>query len=139
MISLNELRLGSYIQVNNNHIYRTGLVKSINSFGIYYGTNDCGEFYAHRNYIHPIELNPSWLIRLGFQQSEHTLNLFFKGNILITYIDFDNGCKISLSNLPEFELDVMYVHQLQNLMLIFDDITFCKHKNEKTPDFTKLQ
>lgn len=120
-MNLHELRLGSHIQVKFNNIYCNGFVTSINSFGIYYHADDGGEFYTRRNYIYPIKLNPSWLVSLGFRQSEHTLGLFFKDNILITYIDFTNVCKVSLSNLPEFEREVMYVHELQNLILVLHD------------------
>ncbi len=63
--------------------------------------------------IKPVPLTEDWLIRFGFEKYDNHFDFRFKGFCISFYL-YETG-KIIECYLESVGLDVIYVHQLQNL------------------------
>jgi len=115
----NELRIGNW--VNGNRPYQV----NINVIA----THEIERKFKGRNYCEPIPLTEEWLVKFGFERSEHC-NMFnaydfvLKTNCCLfsyTSSDFSLGIAPSKRVLDSCDFiapihsSIIHVHQLQNL------------------------
>lgn len=121
MIDVNDLMLGSYVQVPNGQF---GVVETLMKSGVIYASyldKEKGMTCAHANHFQPIPITPEWLERLGFERKYGTLcRGCFTAYTKATPITINNGCVFEAWLVPgdmfsESRFEVEYIHQLQNL------------------------
>lgn len=113
LITVFDLRIGNYV-FGVDEYQGTALpicsLHSDNTLRLLIGKESVGCFSA--NLINPIELDESWMDFFGFkrhgewyifQNFPHSINVSFVHN------------KVTIGTNEEYEVDVKYVHQLQNL------------------------
>lgn len=117
-MEISELRLGNLIEqgIVNGIGYNLGVLGVAcieNNFMSF------GNFYSYSQ-INPIKLNEEWLLKFGFDNS---LDMIFIKNISdysqIKLLPLTSGGDYNgmyaLCNYSDFQVNIKYVHQLQNL------------------------
>jgi len=115
-----ELRIGNYVMIddgrNDGDIIRITGTNTINGGHVY---DEDGDIFGC-DMIKPIPLNEQWLIDFGFEKiNDHIFqcrgfeysHLFTKMAFHLSNMEFI----IVLNDYDGFEVEVKYVHQLQNL------------------------
>jgi len=113
-----ELRIGNYV-----NLIAEGHEKEPDTFK--WDLEDYEFYYDRMDFIKPIPLTEEWLLKFGFERIFENSNLFLnitndiyfflyndklKGCVRNHHTSYDN----QLSEL-EFELNIEFIHQLQNL------------------------
>ena len=109
----NELRIGNIVQLDGE----IGYVKSI--YSKYFQVDDarcCSMGYSVKEKFEPVPLTEEWLIKFGFEKSKQPNGTIFYGNLSfgmrVTGHPYDDGFLLFGH---ESNVDIKYVHQLQNL------------------------
>lgn len=98
-----ELRLGNYVHLKDKGVY---MIDSGHDIDELTGCDDA--------YLTPIKLTPEWLERFGFEKVKHDERDWYNHPVgLIGPQDKTPAYGYMLSG--EFDLDVINVHELQNL------------------------
>jgi hypothetical protein len=125
MIKANELRIGNYVTTIDDEIRCTS-VKGFYGFpvssGIVNHNNNVNDF----EYLTPIPLTEEWLIKFGFCQIElDNGENYYQNNRFRLNCNY-NGFYYSRN------LDVKYVHQLQNIYfaLTSQELTIKENEND---------
>lgn len=108
----NELRIGNYVRCKSNSEILP--VEEILSSGVFFANENLITIYDH---IEPVSLTPEILIKYGFESTMHD-DKYQRYELNIKGIDF--MFEIIGMAKPDFYLcmvgvDILYLHQLQNL------------------------
>ena len=104
MIQSNELRIGNYVYSSDF------VIKSYSPQGLFNLMGDIDDCY---NNIKPIPLTEQWLINFRFENI--SLGEWQKEDILLDNEYTDKGIWNIGENYQRLNIDVIHVHQLQNL------------------------
>lgn len=112
----NELRIGNYVRDMHSSNSFFGKVKALNATRCFYGDFNCGY-----NDLRPIPLTPEILGNCGFRKD----GLTYKSKITLKQFFGENG-KHFLFGYENANIDIFYLHQLQNLYfaLTGEELTF---------------
>ena len=103
-MKVNELRIGNFVQLNTN-ITQVDVIDYNQIIATEFGLIEL-------KYIKPIPLTEEWLLKFGFYKNDELFTIEWN-EFSFSIFDFDNG-KFAINNSFNY-VDIIYVHQLQNL------------------------
>lgn len=112
-----ELRIGNLVKISD---IGTCEILGVMPNKIYYTPNKdkrlFENMYSMYCYINPITLTGDWLLKFGFEKKDSQRYILQKGkkiNIPVAKFKFEEH--ITFEGLRSVPIDLLYVHQLQNL------------------------